>query len=122
MAGEVNAIGDEYPELYQHLAAIVAEKAEGSGLVGEAVKGLARAVAEQFRIDFGGQTLYVPKVTGAVHEELFEAWRKGAEVKDLARRYGYSEPHVNLVIRMMRKRSQRQQKGLFDGLDFPAAP
>ena len=123
MAGEMNPIGDEYPELYQHLAAIVAEKAEHLGVEGERAKTLARYVAEQFRIDFGGQSLYVPKVAGAVHEELYEAWRKGADIKELARRFSYSEPHVNLIIRLMRKRASRHQKGLFDGLDpgFPPA-
>lgn len=117
MAGAVTeGLGDEYPELYQHLAAIVAEKCEGRGIASPVAAPLARDVAEQFRIDFGGQTLYVPKVAGAVHEELYELWRKGADAKDLARRFKYSEPHVNLIIRLLKKRNLSKQKGLFDGL------
>lgn len=113
---------ETYPELYQHLAAIVAEKAEQAGVSDAVLYPLSQAVAEQFRVDFGGQSLYVPKVAGAVHEELYDLWRKGAEVKDLARRFKYSEPHVNMIVRLMKKRATRKQRGLFDGLDHGFPP
>lgn len=118
MADEVNTLGNEYPEIYQHLCAIVVEACQGSGLEPGRAAAIGQEVTNQFRVAFGGETLYVPKVAGAVHEEIFKRWKAGADPKELAREYDYSQPHLNFILREMKRRHfKRLQKGLFDGLD-----
>ena len=121
MAGAVSP-SFEYPELYQHLAAIVVELAVARGSPLAEADALGLEVAERFRQDFGGTTVYCPKVAGATHTAIFEAWLKGATPAELARQFDYAEPYVNRIIRVLRaKRESRMQRGLFDAIDpgFP---
>lgn len=117
MAQEMKILGDEYPELYHHLAAIVLQVCEARGMDTETASSAARDFAHHFRTHFGGDSLYIPKVAGVIHEEIYRRWNAGADSHTLAREYDYSVPHINAIVREMKAQRRRQQKGLFDGLD-----
>lgn len=113
-----DALNDELPELFSHLAAIVSEVNQEHGMDEPKAVAAGWGVVQRFKADFRGQQVYVPKghmaELAARNTAIYEAWRLGVRADVLARRHGLALQHVYTIVNKQKSLPQNQMKGLFD--------
>jgi Mor family transcriptional regulator len=97
-------------EFFKHLIALIQSSLQDYGIDEGAAEQIALATANKMANDFGGQVLTIPKdhFLGLAKRDIdiFEAWRAGKSVPDLADETDLSARHIYRILDLVRDKNR----------------
>lgn len=107
-------------EFHEQLATSIMQRLIERGIASEDSERIGWEIADEIRKEWGGDVLYIPKgswwETYKLHDEMYDRYNRGAEVKDIAREYGRALQATYAILRRVKARRKAKQPTLFDGL------
>lgn len=96
--------------------------ATGEADAGELAAQIAVEIVGYVREQWGGSQIYIPKNTAGLRAQIYDTYT-GNNIRELARRYHFTERSIRRIIAAERQRRQRARKEQdLQQATFPALP